>query len=322
MNRELKKVHDSIGKLADAVMQLSLRDEPRPSQSQHRPPFDFPKPFVNPNMKHTEPPSNDGFKIRIDKFGLEFSGNQGGRDQLSVEEFVFRLEHMQRQYQIPWNEILRDFHVLVKGTVRQWYWAQLQTTVISDWGTLRLALINRYKTVRSNWELMQELVERKQMPGESTDDYFHSLNLLRAKLEMPISEGEMIRIAKRNLKESLARMVYSMAVNSMEHLRMKCLDAKRTFPRRDTRNMPGQPTRSRRYISEVMLNAEDEENGFHAQVAAIGEALICRSCQQKGHLFKDCLSQQRSLFCYKCGRPNTITRDGESRSTETAPKPI
>lgn len=130
----------------------------------------------------------------------------------------------------------------MSGTVKQWYWALLQTTVITDWDTLRLALLNRYKTNRSNWELMQELVERKQIPGESIDDYFHSLNLLRAKLEIPVAEGEMIKIAKRNLKESLAKIVYPMAVNSVEQLRMECLDIERTFTRKDPRNLQ-QPIR-------------------------------------------------------------------------------
>lgn len=313
IGREMHKVQESIKILSEAVRSLSMKDQVRsdnPESVFRRDEGSQPPPYARVSRYDFPPPpvsgaQNDTWRIRVDKFGLEF---KGGNDQLSVEEFIFRLEHMQRQYGIPWQEILRDFHLLVAGTVRQWYWALLQTTVISDWSTLRLALLNRYKTIRSNWELMQELVERKQVPDESIDDYFHSLNLLRARLEVPVAEGEVIKIAKRNLRESIAKIVYPMNVSSVEQLRMECLEAERIFLRNNSRNMVSQPIRSQKYINEV--NATFEEDNQAQQVhelASINRATKCWNCQQEGHVFKECLSRQRSLFCYKCGRPNTIT---------------
>lgn len=313
IGREMQKVQASMNLLSDAIRSLSVRDQVRPQTPENvfrpveggQPPsyarvhrYDFPPPPVA-NVH------NDTWRIRVDKFGLEF---KGGNDQLSVEEFIFRLEHMQRQYRIPWQEILRDFHLLVAGTVKQWYWALLQTTVISDWTTLRLALLNRYKTIRSNWELMQELVERKQRQGESIDEYFHNLNLLRARLEVPVAEGEMIKIAKRNLKENIARIVYPMNVSSVEQLRMECLEAERIFIRNQTRTIIPQQSRPQRYIHEIVKNFdEDEQAETVPEVASIDSPPVCWNCQQEGHVFRDCLSRQRNLFCYKCGRPDTIT---------------
>lgn len=40
-----------------------------------------------------------------------------------------------------------------------------------------------------------DLVERKQMPGESIDNFFYSLNVLRSKLTYQVSEGETIKLA-------------------------------------------------------------------------------------------------------------------------------
>lgn len=31
--------------------------------------------------------------------------------------------------------------------------------------------------------------------------------------------------------------------------------------------------------------------------------LICWNCRQNGHMFMDCPSTERTLFCYRCGEP-------------------
>lgn len=59
---------------------------------------------------------------------------------------------------------------------------------------------------------MRELDERTQMPGVSVDDYLHSINLFRARLEIPSAEGEMIKIPKRNLRQSIAQIVHGRIV--------------------------------------------------------------------------------------------------------------
>lgn len=53
---------------------------------------------------------------RVEKFGVVFDGKQ---NKLSVDDFVFRVEHLQWSNQIPWNEVLRDFHLLVSGEAHE-----------------------------------------------------------------------------------------------------------------------------------------------------------------------------------------------------------
>lgn len=118
MNKELHKVHESIAQLTSAVRNLAIKDNNRfsratetgnrsehsqlpnrfdfPQATPHANRFDFPQATSHANRCETS--NNDPWKIRVDKFGLEFNGNQGSRDQMSLEDFVFRLEHMQRQY--------------------------------------------------------------------------------------------------------------------------------------------------------------------------------------------------------------------------------
>lgn len=245
--------------------------------------------------------------IRVEKFGFKFDGNPTG---LAVEDFVFRLEHLQAQYQISWEEIYSDFHMLVADTARNWYWLQIQNKMVTNWQSLKHALLNRFKTRRTNFEVMRDIVERKQLPGENIDKFFHELNILRSRLDQPIAEYELIRIVKKNLRENVAKIIYPMQISSMEHLRVECLEIERAFPRREMRPTVPMPSRGIR-VNEACIEFEEAETEDHnpdvGEVAAINNSVVCWNCRHPGHLFMECPATERSLFCYRCGRPNTIT---------------
>lgn len=242
--------------------------------------------------------------IRVEKFGLDFNGEQ---KSLPVEDFIFRLEYLQKQYKVPWDEIISDFHLLLSGSARKWYWLQLQSGLITEWGSIKHSLLSRYKESRSNFELMRDLFERKQQVGESVDQFFEALTTLRLKLEQPISEYELIKIAKRNLKDSVARMVYPINVSSLEQLRVECIEAERNFQRRETRMTPNIQNRITRNVHEIII--DDEEYEDVPEMDQISEIAMvkCWNCGKPGHVFMECLSTERKLFCYRCGKPNTIT---------------
>lgn len=263
----------------------------------------------------------DNTKIRVDKWGLQFDGNSS---HLAIEDFIFRLETLQRQYHIPWTEVLRDFHLLVVGDAKKWYWLTAQTNDVTSadkWPTLKMAMMQQYQSTRSSFELMRDMVERKQQPGESIDTFFHTMNTLRSRLGMPMPEYEMIKLIKRNLKESVGKIVYPMAISSVEQLRLECIEAEKTFLRKDVRPLPPlQGNRYARQVNEINDNlAEDYQypEREYEEVAAVRinntnmqpkrNILICWNCKQNGHGFMDCPSTQRTLFCYRCGKPDVIS---------------
>ncbi|XP_064555230.1 uncharacterized protein LOC135440139 [Drosophila montana] len=40
--------------------------------------------------------------------------------------------------------------------------------------------------------------------------------------------------------------------------------------------------------------------------------LVCWNCRQFGHVFRDCLSKERKIFCYRCGKPDTFCSQCEN----------
>lgn len=289
---------------------------PNLARDQNYPPITPHGMSTNPSQMNYGVRPNGGLngeqiRIRVDKFGIVFDGNTS---HMSVDDFIFRLERLQAQYDIPWAEILRDFRLLVVGQAHEWFWLYTKTHVIHDWPGLRHALESQYQTVRSNFELMRDLAERRQQNHESIDSFFLTMGQLRSKLLQPIAEYEMIKIMKKNVKESVGRIVYPMMISSVEQLRMECNEAERNFPRRDMRNIPP-PQRPIRHVNEVYMNnqeypyADDEPHLYEdmTEIAAMNtdqsHVKQCWNCQSHGHVFMECPSSQRSLFCYRCGKP-------------------
>lgn len=94
-------------------------------------------------------------KIRIDKLGL----------------ILYRLEHYQRQYYIPWEEIIRDFPLIVTGPAESWYWLFQKTHANHDWDELKHCVLSQYQSSRSNFKILTDLVQRKQQ-GQIGPIYF------------------------------------------------------------------------------------------------------------------------------------------------------
>ncbi|KAH8362264.1 hypothetical protein KR084_004865, partial [Drosophila pseudotakahashii] len=80
--------------------------------------------------------------IRVDRWNVSFDGED---DRNSVDDFVFRLEFLQRQHQCPWNEVLRNFHALLSGRAREWYWVHVRQARVDTWNKLRRALMDRFR---------------------------------------------------------------------------------------------------------------------------------------------------------------------------------
>lgn len=267
----------------------------------------------------TTPSMNEPFdfrQIRIDKLGVVFDNKS-----MSIDDFIFRLEHLKTHYNISDREVVRDFHLLVSDSVKDWYWSFIGTHGLTEWPVLRLALIAQYQTPCSNFEIMRDLVERKQQQNETIDMFFLAMNKLRSKLTQPMPEYDMIRIMKRNVNSNLARIIYPLSVSSVEQLRIECNEAERNFPRRETRNLQPLP-RVNRQVNELYFEEKSDTvsqvytDPELVEVEALRDVqqqqqqkqtLICWNCRISGHVFMECPVEQRSLFCYKCGKPNVTT---------------
>lgn len=100
------------------------------------------------------------------KWGIKFDSRN-----MTVDDFLFRLERLRVCYQASWDEILLNFHHFVSGPVENWYWVYLKSNPTVTWMTLRLALLEQYRSLETDSELSRRLSDRHQQPSESFDDF-------------------------------------------------------------------------------------------------------------------------------------------------------
>ncbi|XP_062139335.1 uncharacterized protein LOC133847991 [Drosophila sulfurigaster albostrigata] len=184
--------------------------------------------------------SRDSTYLKLERWNVRFDGADSTH---AVEDFVFCIEFLQRQYQCPWREVLRDFHVLLEGRAREWYWMHVRHSRVDSWMQLRQAMLDRFRGYQTEHDLMRELLQREQQSSESVDDYIHHMQRLASRFQKPLRDRELVKIIKRGLKEGLARYVYAMDILTVDELRQECIEVERYMSRRG-RSSQGQQTGS------------------------------------------------------------------------------
>lgn len=252
--------------------------------------------------------------IRIDQWDIKFDGKREGA--LSVEEFIFRLEYLQALYGCPWDIIMRDFHMLVKDQAKEWYWIFIRGHMSAGWPILKHALAWQFQSTSSDFEVMRDIVERKQLPHETVDSYFHTMCKLRSKLNKSVPEYDMIKILKRNLKDSIAKLVYPMNIYTVDQLRHESYQIEQIFSKKDRMPFANRYVPNTRAAQLNEIEVQHCEQEFEVPEIAVEETqyvnpfrakdrtkLPCYNCSQLGHFFKDCPLELR-LFCFRCGLSN------------------
>ncbi|KAL7735146.1 hypothetical protein ACLKA6_008408 [Drosophila palustris] len=250
------------------------------------------------------------------------------------------VEFLQRQYRCPWREVLRCFHILLKGRAREWYWLHVKRHQVEEWEALKRALIASFRGAQTEHDKMHELMQREQGRGESAVDFIHAIQKLASRLREPLPEARLIKIAKKGLRDDLARYVYALDVYTMDQLRDECSEVEKAFGRRnlrpafDVKPPPrfGAP-RGGMSANEIDVPIEDPEfpelEVEEARVLQRAQRRAgCWNCESTDHEFRNCMAKERKIFCYRCGRPDTFcpqcpdcaenwqrsaTRAGESR---------
>uniref|UniRef100_A0A1B0B1V5 Retrotransposon gag domain-containing protein n=1 Tax=Glossina palpalis gambiensis TaxID=67801 RepID=A0A1B0B1V5_9MUSC len=204
--------------------------------------------------------------IDLNRWHVKFDGSGKG---LKVESFVFRAERLRQQQQISYEVLFAEFHCLVTGQASKWYWQLLEDRegdVTFEYFALKAEVLNQFKTADSDYELIIEIMERKQQHAESFEDYYAEIHDLTFRLRRNIPESEMIKIMKSNVKPSLATLIFATKVESVGEFKAECKRAEELL--KESRSRP-------KHISEIGQEGE-RSDGVHREAV---EALVPRHSQ-------------------------------------------
>lgn len=262
------------------------------------------------NNDHSLPPSTyrqSSRKVKLEKWPFRYDGKN-----MPVSEFVFRVETMKAIHQYTWEEVVKHFSVLLKGQAEVWFWRYLKQVRNPDWFQVKSELSNYFKSITSDHELIRQIMDRKQGPKESFEDFYNAMMFPYFTMRNQLPENEMVLLIKRNLRRDLAQLVFTYPVSTLSELREQCRKAEDLM-----RNWEPRSTKAYdRRVAEMQVHESSDEDSAETDlnIDEIQKSrknlskLTCWNCDQSGHTFVECCAK-RKIFCYRCGRKNTYVPD-------------
>lgn len=274
-------------------------------EDEEEPPVYHPR-YARPvarNNDDVEPPQEverQGPEKIIRGWGIKFSGERNG---MPVADFLFRVETFRQRYQVTWQQILNNFHLLVEGKADDYYWEMIRNCQSNDvqmtWEGLRNSFTRRFQKNASELELMRELLELKQGREESFDSVYSRFSRIHHQLPTPMPEGAVVELLRNSLREETARLMCLTDIYGIDHLRNLVAKAETQLK---TKKSQWGPASNR--ISEIVRDtmfitqpASAENNTGQDRYAN----WMCWNCDQKGHGYITC-EKERRIFCYWCGK--------------------
>lgn len=266
--------------------------------------------------------SSSSITTRIDKWGISYDGSQ------EVSDFLFQVDTLKGRWNCSDDQVVGSFHTLLKGKADKWFWSYLRQNPRAKYGDLKIALTKQFGKMENDCDRMVKLVQRRQLPKESFDDFFAEMVSMNSRLSQPLSDTKMIELMKDNAGESLGALLFPYDLFGLEHLRDAARKAEKYLSRQN------QIRSQRRFISEIDISErEDEVAESECEIAAIkyrnfqnseGRELDtrkfkCWNCDQIGHSYYDCPSDKRNVFCFRCGEKNVTTPNCKKHTKNSLP---
>uniref|UniRef100_A0A1A9Z0R5 Retrotrans_gag domain-containing protein n=1 Tax=Glossina pallidipes TaxID=7398 RepID=A0A1A9Z0R5_GLOPL len=123
-----------------------------------------------------------------------------------------------------------EVHCLVTGNANKWYWQLLQDHeggATFDYFSLKKKLLGQLKAAESEYELIGEIMERKQQPMEWVEDYYGEILYLTSRMRRKMPEQELIKIINSKVKPSLETLIFIVKVENIADLKAECKRAEK-----------------------------------------------------------------------------------------------
>lgn len=256
--------------------------------------------------------------VKVDKWNISYDRNE------DVSDFLFKVDTLAKRSKCSDETLIASFHILLKGKAETWFWAYLRQAPNTSLNEVKRAMRKQFGRAENECDKILRIIERRQLPKESFDDFFTEVIAMNSRLSQPMSDMKMIDLIKNNVKDSVGSLLFMDDSIDLDSLRDAGRRAERYVIRQNQQ-------RSRRFVSEIEENNGAENNlennheveafKFHKNLNHVKNNIDtsrfkCWNCDQVGHSFYDCPSKERKLFCYRCGEKNVTTPQCPKRHQE------
>lgn len=261
-----------------------------------------PSAFTNSNVSSSPPVRS----VPVYKWGIQFSGPS---NKESVMSFLEKIADLRESRNISEEELYTSAIDLFTGTARLWFRSIRKET--SSWDDIVRCLRRDFLPVDYEDDLWAEIRSRTQGPKENVLQYIICVESLFNRLSTPPSESDIVKQIRKNLHPYFTEKLVLIETGSLSDLKHKCRSIQELKVRAERYSPPPikhsgllEPDLACLSLNEAETDTTRPSNPWNLTVAPIS----CWNCQSLGHSHREC-SNQRTIFCYRCGTKGKYSSD-------------
>lgn len=275
------------------------------------------------------PLSNQYFKpTPVHKLGISFGG-----DPKQVMSFIERVEETARARHIPKAELFESASDLFSE--KAIFWLRLVKPALRDWDSLVEKLKADFLNSDVDDETWREIRMRKQGRNEPVVLFIATVEGLFGRLSYSPAPVTKVKYIKRGLQKEYQQRLALQDISSVDELGSSCkrleeadvlglcsssrshqvceVNLDEPSSSRRSPNVRGGEQSNHRNQNNFWNGKKNkrlprENNPEEGEKDKAGTKYVCWKCSGPNHLFKDCKSNIKKRFCFKCGTPDVTSK--------------
>lgn len=255
---------------------------------------------ISPTVSIPSVPSVHTKSIPPYKWNVSFTGST---NKESVISFLERLEELRVSRNVTKEELFLSAYDIFKGPA--WTWFTTNRYNFNDWDEVVQKLKSDFLPYFYEQDLLTEIQNRTMGNNERVTLYIASMEGLYQKLSTLPDEKMRVDQIRRNLLPYYINQLALLEINTISELSNLC---KKLEESRSWSDRYKAPPAKRFGLLEPDLSTFSSysgQNTHNTNTSPLSNVKICWNCDKVGHNYSECRFP-KNLFCYGCGRKNTV----------------
>lgn len=233
----------------------------------------------------------------------------GEKSKISLCAFLEQVEELRVSRNITTDQLFKSAGDLFAGKAKIWYNGMKNS--LHSWNDLVRELRMQYlgSNTEYNKELLKEIRRRSQHSDESIGIYLACINTLFNRLTVPVSEKARLEIVLDNLAPYYKRELGMLDIQSLDQLlhlgrkaeaNKKAIEAYVPPPKHKNFLEPD--------LAYIYAEPVSSEPSTSSDITVTRNKVSCWNCKELGHRARQCPSQVKNRYCFKCGNANCTVK--------------